>query len=87
MRSHTFGSKPITAGVGAELAIADIFAREAAPRAATPVSMRLVFAWCSGRLERWRHRAQLAELTDEQLFDIGLSREARDREVARSIWE
>jgi uncharacterized protein YjiS (DUF1127 family) len=50
-------------------------------------SIASMLAWYRERLKAQRHRRELARLTDEQLWDIGLSRIARDHEVSRSFWE
>ncbi|SFE92261.1 Uncharacterized conserved protein YjiS, DUF1127 family [Sulfitobacter brevis] len=39
------------------------------------------------RIAAWRSRRALAALTTDQLHDIGLSRDAADKEAHRGIWD
>jgi uncharacterized protein YjiS (DUF1127 family) len=86
MHTRTFDAKPFAAGARPELSAAG--ANAVLPESGTVrFSLRSMLGWYRERVVRQRHRNELARLTDEQLVDIGLSREARDREVARSFWE
>ena len=50
-------------------------------------SLMRTIAWVEGMAERRRSRLALAELTDGQLKDIGLSRSEAFGEVNRPFWK
>jgi uncharacterized protein YjiS (DUF1127 family) len=90
MRTHTFGTHSIASGTGLTEATDGFASHGGTKRGGLPpaaFSIRSMFSWYRERLDRRHHRAVLAELTDHQLWDIGVSREARDREVRRSFWK
>lgn len=44
------------------------------------------WSWCMTRIDKRRSRNTLAELTDEQLRDIGLTRPQAIHEASRPFW-
>lgn len=45
------------------------------------------FYWLALASERYRQRRDLADLTDEQLRDVGLTRCDVERECAKPFWD
>jgi uncharacterized protein YjiS (DUF1127 family) len=93
MLTGTFGANPITGDrrIRPSTTAVDGLAANAITIASgvglARFSVRSMLAWYRERLKTQRHRRELARLTDQQLWDIGLSRVARDHEVSRSFWE
>lgn len=44
------------------------------------------WSWCMTRIDKRRSRNTLADLTDEQLRDIGLTRAQAIREASQPFW-
>ncbi len=51
------------------------------------VSLLAIVEWIEALLERRRSRLALAEMTDEQLKDIGISRYDAHQEAHRPFWD
>lgn len=50
------------------------------------VSLLAIIGWIEAIFDRRRSRLALAEMTDEQLKDIGISRYDAHQEARRSFW-
>jgi uncharacterized protein YjiS (DUF1127 family) len=57
------------------------------PEASLPISMAQVTALADTWFQRARQRRQLAELSDRQLADIGISRTEACAEAGKPFWQ